>query len=162
MNGWDEFFGRGNDLTVLQMSVRAVFMFFVTLILIRLSGMRTFGKNSAFDIIISIMLGAVLSRGIVGASSFGGSVAASSALVIIHRLLGWLSVKSISIDNIIKGESRILYKNGEIQWKKMERSSVSLNELKESVRQEINEDNFDNVDCIYIDSNGRISVVKKE
>ena len=38
----------------------------------------------------------------------------------------------------------------------------SINELKESVRQKINEDSFDNVDCIYIDSDGKISVVKKK
>jgi uncharacterized membrane protein YcaP (DUF421 family) len=162
MNGWEKFWGNGEDLTALQMSVRAVGMFFITLILIRLAGMRTFGKHSAFDIIISIMLGAILSRGITGASSFGGVVAAASVMVIIHRLLGWLSVKSSSIDRIIKGESRVLYKNGEVQWKNIIRSSVSIKELKESVRQEINEDSFDNVDLIYIDSNGRISIVKKE
>jgi uncharacterized membrane protein YcaP (DUF421 family) len=162
MNGWETFFGSGENLTVLQMTIRAVCMFFITLVLIRLSGMRTFGKHSAFDIIISIMLGAILSRGVTGASSFGGVVAAAAAMVIIHRLLGWLSVKSSSIDRIIKGESRVLYKNGEIQWKKMKRSSVSMNELRESVRQEINEDSFENVDFIYIDSDGKISVVKKK
>src|SRR6266496_2497669 len=146
MNGWEDFFGSGEDLNALQMSVRAVCMFFIALILVRLSGMRTFGKQSAFDIIVYIMLGAILSRGVVGASAFGAVVAAVTVMVIIHRLLGWLAVKFPSIDRIIKGESRVLYKNGEIQWRKMRRSSVSLNELKESVRQEINEDNFDNVD----------------
>ncbi|HKB44168.1 MAG TPA: YetF domain-containing protein [Chitinophagaceae bacterium] len=162
MNGWENFFGNGEDLTALQMMIRAVCMFFITLVLIRLSGMRTFGKHSAFDIIISIMLGAILSRGITGASPFGGVVAAAAAMVIIHRLLGWLSVKSPSIDRLIKGESRVLYKNGDVQWKNIKRSSVSMNELKESVRQEINEDSFDNVDFIYIDSDGKISVVKKK
>lgn len=161
MNDWDRFFGVGEDLTVLQMTVRGVFMFFTALILIRLSGMRTFGKNSAFDIIIGITMGAVLSRGIVGASPFGAVVAVSMAMAVLHRLLGWLSVKFSSIDDIIKGESRVLYRDGQIQWKKLQRSSISINELRESVRQEINEDSFENVDRIYIDSSGRISVVRK-
>jgi uncharacterized membrane protein YcaP (DUF421 family) len=158
---WSTLFGEGKELSALQMSVRAFLMFFIALILIRLSGMRTFGKNSAFDIIIGITLGAVLSRGIVGASAFGSVVAAASVMAILHRILGWLSVKYSSIDDIIKGESRVLYKNGEVQWKKLERSSISINELRESVRQEINEDSFDNVDRIYIDSSGKISVVRK-
>ena len=161
MNAWEDFFGKGEGLTAMQMAVRAVCMFFITLILIRLAGMRTFGKHSAFDIIVSIMLGAILSRGITGASPFGGVVAAAAVIVIIHRLLGSLSVKFSFIDKIIKGESRVLYKNGEVQWKNIKRSSVSMNEIKESVRQEINENDFDNVDSIYIDSNGKISVVKK-
>lgn len=162
MYDWSYWFGEGRDLTTLQMSVRALIMFFVALLLIRISGMRTFGKNSAFDIIIGITLGAMLSRGIVGASPFGSVVIASAVLAIVHRLLGWVAVRYSSIDDIIKGESRVLYKNGEIQWKKLKRSSISINELRESVRQEIHENNFDNVDRIYIDSSGKISVVRKK
>ena len=107
-------------------------------------------------------MGAVLSRGIVGASPFGAVVAVSLAMAVLHRLLGWLSVKFSSIDDIIKGESRVLYRDGQIQWEKLQRSSISINELRESVRQEINEDSFENVDRIYIDSSGRISVVRKK
>jgi len=137
-------------------------MFFITLLLIRLSGMRTFGKNTAFDIIITIMLGAILSRGITGASSFSAVVAAAAVMVIIHRVLAMMSMNSPSISKIIEGESRLLYKNGKIQWKNMKRSSLSLHDLEESIRQELNENSFDNIDEIYIESNGKISVVKKE
>ena len=162
MNGWEKFWGSGEDLTALQMSVRALCMFFITLLLIRLSGMRTFGKNTAFDIIITIMLGAILSRGITGASSFSAVVAAAAVMVIIHRVLAMMSMNSPSISKIIEGESRLLYKNGKIQWKNMKRSSLSLHDLEESIRQELNENSFDNIDEIYIESNGKISVVKKE
>jgi uncharacterized membrane protein YcaP (DUF421 family) len=62
--------GEGEKLTVLQMSVRAFVMFIITLVLIRFAGLRTFAKQSSFDNIIVIMLGAVLARGVVGASPF--------------------------------------------------------------------------------------------
>src|SRR5436190_24045189 len=162
MNSWEKFWGVGEDLTALQMSVRAVCMFFITLLLIRLSGMRTFGKNSAFDIIVTIMLGAILSRVITGASSFGGVIAAAAVMVIIHRIVAIISMSSPSISKIVEGESRMLYKDGKIQWKNMKRSSLSLHDLEESIRLELNENGFDNVDEIYIESNGKISVIKKE
>jgi len=162
MNGWEKFWGTGEDLTVLQMSVRAVCIFFITLLLIRLSGMRTFGKKSAFDIIITIMLGAILSRGITGASSFGGVVAAAAVMVVIHRVVALISMRSPFIAKIVEGESLLLYKNNKIQWKNMKRSSLSLHDLQESIREKINENSFDNVHEIYIESNGKISVVKKE
>jgi uncharacterized membrane protein YcaP (DUF421 family) len=82
-------------------------------------------------------------------------------MVIIHRILGWLSAKHSIIDDVIKGESRILYENGQVQWKKLRRSSISYKDLRESVRQELNEDSFLNVDKIFIDSDGRISVTRK-
>jgi uncharacterized membrane protein YcaP (DUF421 family) len=162
MNSWDDFFGHGEDLTPLQMSMRALCMFFVTLLLIRIAGLRTFAKHSAFDTIIAIMMGAVLSRGITGASPFGSVIAAAAVMVVVHRILGLLAVNYPRIDRVIKGESRILFKDGKCQWRQMKRSSISLNELKESVIQEINEESFENVDKIYITSDGKLSVVKKE
>jgi heme A synthase len=62
--------GEGKELTILQMSVRAFAMFIIYVVLIRIAGLRTFAKQSTFDNIIVIMLGAVLARGVVGASPF--------------------------------------------------------------------------------------------
>ena len=59
----NELFGNGQNLTALQMGVRAFIMFFIALALIRIGGMRIFGKKTAFDNILVIMLGAVLARG---------------------------------------------------------------------------------------------------
>lgn len=162
MNAWEQFFGSGDHLTTLQMTIRAICMFFITLLLIRLSGMRTFGKASAFDVIITIMLGAILSRGITGGASFVGVVLAATVLVIIHRLIGLLSVKLPSLERIVKGEDRVLYKDGQIKWRNMIRSSVSLRDLEESIREEIHADGFEKVETIYIDSNGKISVIEKK
>ena len=63
-----ELFGRGEHLDVLQMTMRAIIIFFIALVLIRFTGMRVFGIETAFDSCIIIMLGAVLTRAIVGAS----------------------------------------------------------------------------------------------
>ncbi|MBV9962879.1 MAG: hypothetical protein JO072_11595, partial [Parafilimonas sp.] len=70
MNTIQYWFGEGEHLNVLQMSVRTFFTFILLMLLIRLAGMRTFAKRSAFDNIIVILLGAVLARGVVGASPY--------------------------------------------------------------------------------------------
>jgi uncharacterized membrane protein YcaP (DUF421 family) len=71
-------FGVGSELEPGQMAARAVVMFFVTLVLIRLSGRRSFGQRTAFDACTTVLLGAVLSRGLVGVSSVNqGETAAS-------------------------------------------------------------------------------------
>ncbi len=47
-----ELFGEGKDLNALQMSCRTVVMFIIALAFFRIAGIKTFGKNSAFDNII--------------------------------------------------------------------------------------------------------------
>lgn len=85
-------FGEGKDLNALQMGDRAFVMFFITLFLIRLAGMRAFGQKSAFDTIIVIMVGAILSRAVTGASAFFPTVIAGAVLAVVHRLLALISV----------------------------------------------------------------------
>ncbi|MER3497356.1 MAG: hypothetical protein C4308_01320 [Chitinophagaceae bacterium] len=85
-----QIFGSGEHLLPGQMAARAFVIFFITLALIRIGGMRIFGQKTAFDSILVIMLGAVLARGIVGASPFFSTVAAGVTFIIVHKILAWL------------------------------------------------------------------------
>src|SRR5437868_2805879 len=102
-------FGEGKELNALQMADRAFVMFFITLALIRISGMRAFGSKSAFDNIIAIMLGAILSRPVVGASDFFPTIVAGFVLAAIHKILALISVNNATISHLIKSKERSLY-----------------------------------------------------
>src|SRR3954465_3783233 len=76
-----DLFGDDNaDLNVLQMMVRAFVTFLIALALIRVAGIRSFGSKSAFDIVLSITVGAVLSRCITGHYSFLACISAAAVL----------------------------------------------------------------------------------
>src|ERR1700759_2233854 len=105
----DTIFGHGRDLDTLQMVCRAIVAFIITLALIRIAGVRTFGKRSAFDNVIIIMLGSIFSRVVVGARPFIPTTLASLAFVLVHKFLGWLSYKSDIIGRLVKGERTSLY-----------------------------------------------------
>ncbi|HYV93779.1 MAG TPA: YetF domain-containing protein [Chitinophagales bacterium] len=154
--------GHGEQLTPLQMGCRAFVMFFIALALIRIAGKRTFGKNSAFDIIIGFMLGAVLSRGVIGASPFFSTVAAGFVMVALHRIIARITVTQDWLGKIVKGSSEPLYKKGIIQWHEMKKAAVSEKDLMESVRMEGNVNSLDGVEEAYMERNGEISIVKKK
>ena len=156
-----EIFGIGQDLSPLQMATRAFVMFFIALLLIRIAGMRIFGIKTAFDNILVIMLGAILSRGVVGASPFLSTVAAAAAMIIVHKILAWLAMKHVWIGKIVKGYRRSLYHNGEVREENLQRTLISKDDLMEGVRLEINKNSLEDVEQIYIEKTGEISVVKK-
>lgn len=157
----NEIFGSGDQLLPLQMAARAFVMFFIALLLIRVGGMRILGEKSAFDYILVIMLGAILSRGITGSSPFWSTVAAAAMMVLIHKVLALLAMNHSWVGKIVKGYRHSLYKNGEIDHKNLRKTAISEDDLMEGVRREINSNTLDNIEQIYMEKTGQISVVKK-
>ncbi|QJB30380.1 DUF421 domain-containing protein [Chitinophaga oryzae] len=156
------FWGDGEKLDLLQMSVRALSMFFIALVLIRLGGMRIFGKRSAFDTIIIIMLGAILARGVIGASPFWSTVAASATMVLVNRLVAWLCAANDTVNDVIKGKHLLLCENGQIHWDNMKVASLSKSDLMESLRLETKQDSLEKIEKAYMETNGRISFLLKK
>ncbi len=155
-------FGQGKDLSSLQMGCRAFIIFFIALILIRLAGMRTFGIKSAFDNCVIIMLGAVLSRAVTGASAFIPTLVASIVLVAVHKVLGMLSVNNQTLSHLIKGKPVSLYKEGILNTKNLGKCNLSYGDIMEEVRIVLNTNNLDKVQEIFMERNGKISILEKE
>jgi len=154
-------FGEGKDLTIAQMSARAFVVYFIALVLIRISGKRTFGKKSAFDTTIAIILGAVLSRAIVGASPFLSTIGGSLILVIIHRALGMIILNNKIAGKLLKGEKILLYKNGAVNETNLRKCLMTHEDLMSDVRLKANDNNLNNISEIYMENSGELSVVKK-
>src|SRR5687768_2038725 len=154
-------FGEGRDLNALHMSSRALVMFFITLILIRIAGMRAFGTKSAFDNIIVIMLGAILSRAVVGVSPFFPIVMSGLVLALVHRMLGFISIYNPFISHLVKTNELSLYKNGKLNEINMKRCNLSIGDLMAGVRQNANINSLDEAEEVFMERTGQISVVKK-
>ncbi len=157
-----QLFGNGKDLDPLQMSLRAVVVFIISLLLIRLSGRRAFGIRMPFDNVVTILLGAVLSRAIVGASPFFATIIASAVIVLFHRLCGWLSLKNKKIGYLIKGETKILFEDGVLNRENMRYGMISERDLIEGLHINGNIESLEQAKTVYLERNGQISVICKD
>ena len=146
----------------LAMAVRATAMFFIALVLVRVGGARTFARRSSFDNVVVIMLGAIAARGVVGASPFMSTVAASAAVVGLHRLIGRLCVTQPWLGRLVQGHRVLIYGHGEILRKNLERTGISEDDLMESHRLERKSDRLAQDETAFLERNGRISFVVPE
>lgn len=154
-------FGEGKDLNALQMSSRGVVMFFVALILIRISGRRSFGVRTPLDNIITISLGAVMSRAIVGASAFVPVIVCCLVIVLLHRLFGWLIAHSKAFGRFIEGDKMVLFENGKFQQEAMKKALVCQEDIMQGVRKSALTEDMNKLDKVYMERNGEISSLKK-
>ncbi len=155
-------FGEGKDLTAMQMCCRGLVIFIAALILIRLSGRRSFGIKTPLDNIIVVLLGAILSRAVVGASPFVPILLVSLVIVMIHRMLSWCIANSKAFGKVIEGNKILLFENGAFNHENMKKALVCHEDLMQGVRKAALTQNMSKIDTVYMERNGEISVIKKD
>ena len=156
-----QLFGERENQTALQMSARAVVIFIITLILLRIAGRRSFGMKSPFDNIIVILLGAILSRAEVGASEFVPTIASATVIAVLHRLGAWLGALNLRFGALIKGQKIVLFEKGKLKHDNMRRALISESDLYASLRNDMHVESFEKIESAYMENNGQISFVRK-
>jgi uncharacterized membrane protein YcaP (DUF421 family) len=111
------------------MTLRAVVVYVVTVLMVRLGKKRFMGQSTAFDVILGIMLGSVVSRAITGNAPFFPALAAAAVLLAMHWLLSALASRSHRFGEAVKGKSRLLVRDGVIERQALRRAHMSERDL---------------------------------
>jgi len=156
-----QIFGAGKELNTLQVCTRGFVIFFIALLLIRLSGRRSFALRTPLDNIISILLGAVLSRAVTGASAFVPVISVCFLIVLLHRFFTWVLVRNKKIRELCEGKKILLFENGVFIQHNLTNALVSKEDILQAMRISLLSEDFVKVEKIYMERNGKISIVKK-
>lgn len=154
----DLIFGHGKDLTATQMCARSVIVFFICFLLIRISGRRSFAFKTPLDNVISIILGALISRVIIGASPFWPTVAASLCLVLTHRVLGILRHR-YSNRKFMDTKPLLLYVSGHFVVTNLQKAMVTTDDILSILRKELHQETLNGIHKIYMEKTGQLSFV---
>lgn len=149
-----------DELTVWNMAIRAVVVYVSALLMVRIGEKRFLGKNTAFDVILGIIFGSVVSRAITGSSEFFATLGAGLVLVLLHWLFSTLSFHSDWFGTLVKGSPRVLVENGDIQWDAMRKSHISKQDLMSALRSQANIAKLGEVKEARLERSGDISVLK--
>jgi uncharacterized membrane protein YcaP (DUF421 family) len=154
--------GGMKDLTVAQECTRAVVIFFYGLVMLRLSGRRTFAHMSAVDLIISIIVGSNLSRAMTGDVPFWGTLASVAVLVALHVIVAYGAAKSPAIARCIEGDAVMLVKDGAILEGPRLGSKISLMDIEEALREKGLDGlaEISKARKLMLEPSGKISVIK--
>ena len=150
-------FGDGSDLNALQMALRATAGFVLTLAMIRIAGRRSLGQHRTFDTCTTVLIGAVLSRAVVGASPFWSTIAAGATIVLLHRLVAVASLRWPWFESLVSGDKRELVKDGRRDEDAMRRGPITHRDLDEAVRKESG-DESSALERAVLERDGRITV----
>ena len=95
--------------------LRAVAVYVVVLLMVRLSGKRTVGQFTPFDLLVVVLLGTAVQNSLIGedTSLLGGLILAATLLG-LNWSVGKLSSRSRRFDEMVEGKPVILVRHGHL------------------------------------------------
>lgn len=115
--------------------LRAFLVYFTLLVLMRLSGKRTVGEFTPFDLIVVLLLGESMQSALVqDDTSVLGPAITAATLIALNWLMAFLSTRSRTVDKVTEGEPVVLVRNGRIDARKLRAENVPKSDVLEAVR----------------------------
>ena len=147
------------DVNALQMALRTIMIYAVTLVIIRLGSKRFLSEATAFDVIVGIMLGSVMSRAINGSAPLFPTLLAGVVFIGLHWSLAAMAFHTNWFGSLVKGNPVLLIKDGKIQQQGMQQAGLSTHDLEQALRLQVQQTDASKVQLAYLERNGNISVI---
>lgn len=133
--------------------------YLLVIFLLRVSGKRTLSKMNAFDFIVTIALGSMLSTVILDDSiSLLEGGAGLAVLILGQFLITFLSTRSEAVMNLVKAQPTLVYHRGRFLTRVLERERVTKEEVLAAARRS-GYPSLDPVDAVVLESDGTFSVL---
>ena len=140
---------------------RAIILYLIVLIVMRLMGKREIGQLQPFELAISIMIADLASIPMteIGIPIFNGIIPILGLLV-MHLIISVVNLKSLRAREIICGKPNILIYRGKINEKALKKERFTINELQERLRGN-NVVNLGDVEYAILETSGEVTVIQK-
>ena len=157
----DQLFGVTGHVSGAQECARAVVVFAYGLVAVRIAGRRSFARWSALDIVVATVVGSSLSRALTGQANLGGTIAATTALMLLHAILARSVARWPWCSKLVEGGPIRLGEAGNLNATLLIRHGVSKVDLDEALHGAGVRDESE-ARLVVLEPSGRISVLKAD
>ena len=141
--------------------VRAIFLYIVVLIVMRLMGKREIGQLQPFELAISIMIADLAATPMTESGiPITNGIMPILGLLVMHLIISMINIKSTKAREIICGKPSLLIFRGKIDQKVLKKERFTINELEERLRDN-NIFNIGDVEYAILETSGQVTVIPK-
>jgi uncharacterized membrane protein YcaP (DUF421 family) len=150
------------DVNLWEFVARAALIYFAIMVLVRVSGKRTVGEFTPFDLVVVLLIGESTQGALTGGDeSVIGALVVAATLIALNYAIGFISTRSKLADKIIEGEAVLLVRDGKVLKSALKRNNIPESDLDEALRAEGVAERRD-VRRAFLEVDGTISVIKKK
>lgn len=129
-------------------------------VLTKLIGNREMSQLNMFDYINSITIGSIAAEMATALEDFLQPLVAMIVYALATILISYISCKSVPIQRLITGKTKMLIDNGRIYAKNFKKARLEINEFLSQCRSQ-GYFNINDIQTALLETNGKISILPK-
>jgi len=142
-----------------ELPLRAVIIYCALLVMVRVSGRRTVGQFTPFDLLVVMLLSESVSSSLNGGEeSVTGGVLAAATLVALNVLIAFATSRSAGLQTLMEGRPVLVGRDGKIFADVLRKHRVPLSDVEQALREADCEQAEMKYACLEAD--GQISILK--
>lgn len=140
--------------------LRGAVVYLMLLVMVRVSGRRTVGQFTPFDLLVVMLLSESVSNSLTGGDqSLVGGLIIAAVLVALNMTMSFLSSHSKAMSDVLDGTEVLLGRNGKLFDKVIKQCRLSRTEVEEALREA--DCRLEEMECCFLEADGRVTVQKK-
>jgi uncharacterized membrane protein YcaP (DUF421 family) len=148
------------DLPWWEFIVRGAAVYLILLVMVRVSGKRTVGQFTPFDLLVVMLLSEAVSNSLSGGdSSLIGGVLVAATLIGLNMLMGLATSRSERLSEMLDGSAVLLGRDGKFFDKVVKQCRLGQSDLDEALRR--NDCSLDQMKCAFLEADGDITILKQ-
>lgn len=143
--------------------LRAVAIYAILLIAVRLSGRRTLSELTTFDFILLLVISEAVQQGLVGDNnSVTSALITVVTLVLINVGFSFVKTRIPWVEKFLEGVPTVLVENGRPLIDRMKKARVSEDDIMVSARELQGLERIDQIKFAILEAGGRITIIPAE
>jgi uncharacterized membrane protein YcaP (DUF421 family) len=141
--------------------VRATVIYLVLLAMVRLTGKRTVGQFTPFDLLVVMLLSEGVSGSLNGGDeSLQAGLIVAATLMVLNVLIAMLTARSKKIDSVLEGNPVLIGRDGVIYDEVLKRQRVPRSDVEKALRGA--DCDLEDMRMAILESDGNINIMKKQ
>lgn len=143
--------------------LRAVAIYAILLVLLRVAGRRTLSEMTSFDFVLLLVIGEATQQALLGDDfSLVNAALVISTLVMMDVAISWVSGRSRFAGRLIQGVPMVVVAHGRPLRERMRKARIEEADILEAARQTRGLERMDQIKFAVVEVSGGISVVPME
>ncbi|MDH0868181.1 YetF domain-containing protein [Mitsuaria sp. GD03876] len=143
-----------------ELLARAALIYFALFLMVRLSGKRTVGQFTPFDLLVVMLLSEAVSNALSGGDdSVAGAWILAAALIAMNGLLGFIGSRSKRLERLLEGSPVLIGRDGQWFPEVLRRHRLGTLDVEKALREA--DCSLGDLKLAILESDGSISILKK-